>query len=116
MDHNHHHYQNAISAISIKQPLIISRTSFIQNHAFSPPKIHTTIVITIIIVPQLLGLIIPIFPLVKLRGEAREKSQIQVDHVTQIIFTASELLYQITSNIIEQPAADPSSKNKIFLE
>ena len=120
MDHNHHHYQNAISAISIKQPLIISRTSFIQNHAFSPPKIHTAIVIviviTIIIVPQLLGLIIPIFPLVKLRGEAREKSQIQVDHVTQIIFTASVLLYQITLNIIEQPAADPSSKNKIFLE
>ena len=120
MDHNHHHYQNAISAISIKQPLIISRTSFIQNHAFSPPKIHTAIVIviviTIIIVPQLLGLIIPIFPLVKLRGEAREKSQIQVEHVTQIIFTASELLYQITLNIIEQPVADPSSKNKIFLE
>ena len=27
---------------------------------------------------QVLGLIIPIFPLVKLRGEAREKSQIQV--------------------------------------
>ena len=96
----------------------VSRTSFIQNHAFSPPKIHTAIVIAIviIIVPQLLGLIIPIFPLVKLRGEAREKSQIQVDHVTQIIFTASVLLYQITLNIIEQPAADPSSKNMIFLE
>ena len=106
MDHNHNHYQNAIS---IKQPLIISRTSFIQNHAFSPPKIHTAIVIviTIIIVPQLLGLIIPIFPLVKLRGEAREKSQIQVEHVTQIIFTASELLYQITSNIINSLLQTP---------